>query len=62
MTLDFSAMALSKGHYENPLAIMLLIGVFAVIAALRIVQGGITVGGGTHFRCGLNKYCYSRSR
>jgi hypothetical protein len=38
ITVDFTAMALSKGHYENPLANMLLNVVFAAIAALRIVQ------------------------
>jgi hypothetical protein len=43
ITVDFTAMALLKGHYENPLANMLLIGVFAAIAALRIVQSQLEV-------------------
>ena len=38
ITLDFTAMALSKGHYENPVANMLLVGVLAAIAALHFVQ------------------------
>jgi hypothetical protein len=38
MTLDFTAIALLKGHYENPVAIMLLVGMMAGIAALHIVQ------------------------
>ena len=49
MTLEFTAMALLKGHYENPVANMLLIGVLAAIAALHLVQrryygrwGGLT--------------------
>ena len=38
MTLDFTAKALQKGHYENPVATMLLIGVLAAIVALHLVQ------------------------
>ena len=38
MTLDFTAMALQRGHYETPVANMLLIGVLAAIAALHFVQ------------------------
>jgi hypothetical protein len=38
MTLEFTAMALLKGHYETPVATMLLIGVLAAIAALHFVQ------------------------
>jgi len=38
MTLDFTAMALLKGHYENPVANMLLVGVLAAITALHIIQ------------------------
>jgi len=38
MTLDFTAKALQKGGYENPVATMLLIGVLAAIAALHFVQ------------------------
>ena len=38
MTLEFTAMALLKGHYENPVATMLLIGVLAAIATLHFVQ------------------------
>jgi hypothetical protein len=47
ITVDFSAMALSKDHYENPLANMLLIGLFAAIERpYASCKGGITVGGG----------------
>ena len=38
MTLEFTAMALLKGHYENPVATMLLIGVLAAIVTLHFVQ------------------------
>jgi hypothetical protein len=38
MTLDFTAKALQKGHYENPVATMLLIGLLAAIVALHLVQ------------------------
>ena len=38
ITLDFTAKALLKGHYENPVANMLLVGVLAAIAALHIIQ------------------------
>jgi hypothetical protein len=38
MTLDFTAMALLKGHYETPVANMLLIGVLAGIVALHLIQ------------------------
>jgi hypothetical protein len=38
MTLDSTAMALLKGHYENPVTNMLLVGVLAAIMALHIIQ------------------------
>jgi hypothetical protein len=38
MTLDFTAMALQKGHYETPVATILVIGVLAAMVALHIVQ------------------------
>ena len=38
MVLDFTAMALLKGHYETPVANMLLIGVLAAIATLHLIQ------------------------
>jgi hypothetical protein len=38
ITLDFTAKALLKGHYENPVATMLLLGVLVAIAALHIIQ------------------------
>ena len=38
MTLDFTANALLKGHYQTPVATMLVIGVLAAIVALHIVQ------------------------
>jgi hypothetical protein len=47
MTLDFTAMSLLKGHYENPVANMLLVGVLAAITALHIIQKQYTGGWGT---------------
>ena len=38
IVLDFTAMALLKGHYETPVANMLLIGVLAGIVALHLIQ------------------------
>src|SRR3712207_2360123 len=38
MTLDFTALALRKGHYQSPVATMLLVGVLAAIVALHVVQ------------------------
>jgi hypothetical protein len=38
MALDFTATPLQKGHYQTPVATILVIGVLAAIAALHIVQ------------------------
>ena len=38
MALDFTATPLAKGHYQTPVATILVIGVLAAIAALHIVQ------------------------
>jgi hypothetical protein len=38
MSLDFTAMALLKGHYETPVGNMLLVGVVAAVAALHFIQ------------------------
>ena len=58
MTLEFTAMALLKGHYENPVATILLIGVLAAIAALHFVQRRYYGRWGPpHLRCVLHRYC-----
>jgi hypothetical protein len=38
MTLESTEKALQKGHYENPIATILLVGVLAAIAALHGIQ------------------------
>jgi hypothetical protein len=38
MTLDFTAKALLKGHYEGPVGTMLLVGALAAIVALHLIQ------------------------
>jgi len=40
MSLDSTEKALRKGHYENPVATMLLVGVLVAIAALHLIQRG----------------------
>ncbi len=38
MTLESTEKALQKGHYENPIATILLVGVLAAIATLHSIQ------------------------
>jgi hypothetical protein len=38
VTLDSTEKALQKGHYENPVAMILLVGVLVAIAALHLIQ------------------------
>jgi hypothetical protein len=38
VTLDSTEKALPKGHYENPVAMILLVGVLVAIAALHLIQ------------------------
>ncbi len=40
VSLGSTEKALQKGHYENPVATALLVGVLAAIAALHFVHGG----------------------
>jgi hypothetical protein len=40
LSFDSTERALHKGHYENPVATMLLIGVLAAIASLHLMQRG----------------------
>lgn len=40
VSFDSTEKALQKGHYENPVATMLLVGVLAAIAALHLVHRG----------------------
>jgi hypothetical protein len=40
VSFDYTEKALQKGHYENPVATMLLIGVLAAIASLHLMQRG----------------------
>jgi hypothetical protein len=40
VSFDYTEKALQKGHYENPVATMLLVGLLAAIAALHLVQRG----------------------
>jgi len=47
MTLDFTAKALLKGHYEGPISTMLFIGVLIAIPALHFTQRRY-YGGGEH--------------
>lgn len=39
-TLDSTEKALQKGHYENPVAMMLLVGVLVALVALHLIQRG----------------------
>jgi hypothetical protein len=47
VTLDSTEKALQKGHYENPVAMILLVGVLVAIAALHIIQREHYGGWGT---------------
>lgn len=38
VTLDSTEKALQKGHYENPVAMILLVGVLVAIASLHLIQ------------------------
>src|SRR5215207_11098351 len=38
ITLDFTAKALQKGHYENPTLNILVVGVLAAISSLHVIQ------------------------
>jgi len=49
MTLDFTAKALLKGHYEGPISTMLFIGVLIAIPALHFTQRRYYGGGGALF-------------
>jgi hypothetical protein len=49
ITLDFTAMALQKGHYEGPVSTMLFIGVLVAIPALHFTQRRYYGGGGALF-------------
>jgi len=40
VSFNFTEEALQKGHYENPVATMLLVGVLAAIATLHVIQKG----------------------
>ncbi len=40
VTLGSTEKALQKGHYENPVAMILLVGVLVAIAALHLIQRG----------------------
>jgi len=40
VSFNFTEKAIQKGHYENPVATMLLVGVLAAIAALQLVHRG----------------------
>jgi hypothetical protein len=49
ITLDFTAKALLKGHYESPVATMLLVGVLVATPALHFIQRRYYGGWGTLF-------------
>jgi hypothetical protein len=40
VTLDSTEKALQKGHYQNPVAMILLVGVLVAIVALHLIQKG----------------------
>jgi len=55
MTLDFTAMALRKGHYQSPVATMLLVGVGSFSGPARRTKAALRQVGNTGFHRRLRK-------